>query len=144
MEKRRVLANIDPNILQGDGVVDFNIMFSSKTFRILQQVEAIKDMNAHRALDMQIGFVIINNSADSYTETGTTYSRRGGSFKALTVPRDNPSAALEKVYQLDAEEGFKDVVIWDELQFFDLNIIPIILKFKQEGRVQWLSGLSAD
>ena len=95
MEKRDVLANIDPDLLRGEGVVDFNVMFSGKTFRIRQQVDAIEDMNKHRSKKRQIGYVVINNAVDTSVASGATYSRRVGSIPALTIPRANPEKAID-------------------------------------------------
>ncbi len=144
MEKRRILANIDVDELKGNGVLDFNIMFSSKTFRILQQIEAIKDMNKHRSLNKQIKYIVLNNSADINTENGTTHSRRAGNIEALTIERNNTKSAIELIEKLDMEKGYTNVIFWDEVQFLDLNIIPAMLKFKKEERVQWIAALGED
>ncbi len=144
MEKRDILANIDPDLLRGEGVVDFNIMFSGKTFRIRQQVDAIDDMNKHRSQKRQIGYVVINNAVDTSVVSGATYSRRTGSIPALTIPRHHPEKAIEELHRLDETEGFKHVILWDELQFLDLRVIPVILELQRQERVQWLAGLKSD
>jgi len=144
MASNVIISSFDPDIVQGDGVVDFNIMFSGKTFRISQMIDTINDINKHRSNRKLIRYAVINNSIDRSVREGTTFSRRTGEINALTIPRDNPLAALEKIRELDKTGGFRDVIAWDELHYMNLDVLPIILEFQKEGRAQWFSGLDTD
>ncbi len=143
-KKKEFFSVIDPEVHRGDGIADFNLMFSGKTFRVGQQIAAIEDMNQHRSPKMQILYVVINSSADTSVENGVTFSRRGGTIPAITILRNKPEMALEEVRKLDKESGFVDVIFFDEVHFLPLSIIGVISQFQQDRRIQWVAGLSED
>lgn len=103
-------------------------MFSGKTDELIRQIV--------RAQFAQLNTIIFKHCLDDRKTIEYIHSHNGKKLKAIAI--ENPQSILELVF----EEV--DVIGIDEIQFFDQNIINVVIDLIEKGKRIIVAGLDLD
>ncbi len=123
----------DPNSQKGELILYTGPMNSGKTETLVKH--ALNLMN--HASQRVAGFSIFENTRDGLNQI---VGENGDKLNATSVSMNSPQNILKHVYDFD-KSGFVDVVVLDEVSFYNHEIIPTINSLRSDNRLVLAAGL---